>query len=121
MSKTSITPSMFTSPLVNAGVMKRNPFTSGAEASDDAILVTTTAVNPGAPEGSVQVRTCGFCTVTAGAGCPPKVTVAPATSKFAPWAVTGYPPAAGPESGITDITRGASAAEAYTCTGAECA
>jgi hypothetical protein len=67
--------------------------------------VTVTSTTP-VPAGLTAVTDVGLTTVTFVAGTVPKSTVV-GPVKFVPVIVTGVPPAAGPEFGLTSVTVGA--------------
>jgi hypothetical protein len=71
-------------------------------------FVTTTLVAPAFPAGVVAVIWVALAVVTAVAGCPPTVTVAP-DKKFVPVMVIAVPPAVGPPVGLTPEIVGAGA------------
>jgi hypothetical protein len=68
-------------------------------------MVTTTLAVPAAPAGVVALMVVGFTTEKVVAAAPPKVTLL-APVKFVPVMVTLFPPATGPELGLTEVTVG---------------
>ena len=68
-------------------------------------VVTTTLTAPAAPAGTVAVIVVAFTTEKDVAAVPPKVTLV-APVKVVPVMVTLFPPAVGPELGLTEVTVG---------------
>jgi len=95
------------SALVNAGPVRYENWSAGEVADVPPGVVTVTSTVP-LPAGDVAVISVAETTVTFVAPVVPKSTVV-APIRLVPVMVTGVPPTAGPEAGVTDVTVGTGA------------